>query len=138
LDDLYLINVAKTEFREAYCAGNVDRLIAITDANFVDFSDERRGAFGDGARQALREHFETLFSRFKIELRVIIIEIRLAGNVAYDYGWQEFYFTPKGEGTPFMKRERYADIWRKDKDGNWKLWMFMSNRDVPDVMKKAV
>ena len=138
MDDYYEINVAKTHFREAYNTGNVDLLLNVTHPNFVDFSDARNSAFSDGARNALRSHFAQLFARYKVELVVIMIEIRLSGEVAYDYGWHEFTFTPKDGGAPEFVRERYVDIWRKNGAGNWKLWMYINNRDVPNTMVAAI
>lgn len=138
MDDYYAINVAKTHFREAYNSGDVEQLIAITHPKFVDFSDARNSAFSDGARNALRAHFTQLFARCNVQLVVIMIEIRLSGDVAYDYGWHEFTFTPKQGGAVEYVRERYVDIWKKDASGQWKLWMYMNNRDVPNTMVAAV
>lgn len=138
MDEYYAINVAKTRFREAYNTGDVDLLINITHSCFVDFSDARNSAFSDGARNALRTHFTQLFARYNVQLVVIMIEIRLSGDVAYDYGWHEFTFTPKNGGAAEFARERYVDIWKKDAAGEWKLWMYMNNRDVPNTMIAAV
>ena len=66
-----------------------------------------------------------------------MIQIRLSGDVAHDYGWHEFTFTPKNGAAEFV-RERYVDIWKKDAAGEWKLWMYMNNRDVPNTMTAAV
>ena len=38
MDDVYEINVAKAKFREAYNAGNVDRLLAVFADEFTDMS----------------------------------------------------------------------------------------------------
>jgi ketosteroid isomerase-like protein len=65
-------------------------------------------------------------------LVVIVIEIRLQGDLAYDYGWHELTLTPKDGGEPIHRRDRYVDIWRRNKQRNWKLWMYMDNQDVPD------
>jgi hypothetical protein len=42
MSDLYQINVAKAEFREAYNSGNVDRLLALFADEFTDMSAECR------------------------------------------------------------------------------------------------
>jgi ketosteroid isomerase-like protein len=137
MDDYYAINVAKAHFREAYNTGDVERLISITHPSFVDFSDARNSAFFEGARNALRAHCTQLFARHTVSLIVIMIEIRLSGDVAYDYGWHEFTLAPKQGGAIEFVRERYVDIWKKDAAGDWKLWMYMNNRDVPNTMVAA-
>jgi ketosteroid isomerase-like protein len=62
-----------------------------------------------------------------------VIEIRLQGDLAYDYGWHELTLTPKDGGEPIHRRDRYVDIWRRNKEGNWKLWMYIDNQDIADL-----
>jgi ketosteroid isomerase-like protein len=64
-----------------------------------------------------------------------VIEIRLQGDVAYDYGWHDLTLTPKDGGQPIRRRYRYVDIWRRNKEGKWKLWMYMDNQDVEDPFR---
>ena len=80
----------------------------------------------------MRTRLQHLFERFTVKLAVIVIEIRVQGDVAYDYGWHDVTLTPRDGGQPIRRRDRYVDIWRKNKEGNWKLWMYMDNQDVPD------
>ena len=80
----------------------------------------------------MKTRLANLFERFKAKLAVIVIEIRLHGDVTYDYGWHDLTLTPKDGGEPIHRRDCYVDIWRKDKEGNWKLWMYMDNRDIAD------
>ncbi|MGC1637736.1 MAG: hypothetical protein WA744_19945, partial [Candidatus Acidiferrales bacterium] len=61
-----------------------------------------------------------------------VAEIRLLGDVAYDYGWHDLTLTPKNGVQSIRRRDRYVDIWRRNKGGEWKLWMYMDNLDVAD------
>jgi len=94
--------------------------------------DGQPSEFGLGGLDALKTRLANLFERFKAKLAVIVIEIRLHGDVTYDYGWHDLTLTPKDGGEPIHRRDCYVDIWRKDKEGNWKLWMYMDNRDIAD------
>jgi ketosteroid isomerase-like protein len=132
MDDLYKINVAKSEFREGLNLGDASRVLAIVDPDLVNFSDGHPSEFGRSGLDALKARLQNLFERFTTELIVIVIEIRLQGDIAYDYGWHDLTLTPKGGGQPVHRRDRYVDIWRKHKEGNWKLWMYMDNQDVVD------
>lgn len=132
MDDLYAINVAKSEFRECFNLGDASRMLAIADPDLVNFSDGRPSEFGESGLHTLKTRLTHLFERFAAKLVVIVIEIRLQGNVAYDYGWHDLTLTPKQGGEPIRRRDRYVDIWRKDKEGSWKLWMYMDNQDVAD------
>lgn len=131
MDDLYAINVAKTEFREAYNTASPERLLGLLDPGFVNFSDGRECAFGDGARTDLEKHLQSLFANYTVNLAVVVIEIRIVGDLAYDYGWHTFTLTRKDGGEFTERKDRYVDIWKRNQQGEWKLWMFMDNRDVP-------
>src|SRR5207245_11295611 len=55
MNDIYKINIAKTEFREAYNTGDVDRLLAVfTDDRGTSMFDGEPGEFGGGARSSVR------------------------------------------------------------------------------------
>jgi len=135
MDELYAINVAKSEFRDCFNFSNTSRLLAIADPELVNFSDGQACEFGASGLASLKARLENLFERCTAKLEVIVIEIRLQGNVAYDYGWHDLTLTPKGGGQPMRRRDRYVDIWRRNKEGEWKLWMYMDNRDVADAFQ---
>jgi ketosteroid isomerase-like protein len=135
MDDLYAINVAKGEFRECFNLGDTSRLLAIADPDLVNFSDGQPSEFGESGLDALKIRLTNLFERFTAKLVVIVIEIRLQGDVAYDYGWHELTLTSKDRGEPIRRRDRYMDVWRRNKEGNWKLWMYMDNQDITDPFR---
>src|ERR1700746_1032196 len=135
MDDLYAINAAKTEFREGFNAGDAARILAIADPDLVSFSHGQPSEFGKSGLEALEIRLKSLFERYAATLAVIVVEIRINGDVAYDYGWHELTLTPKDGGQPIHLRNRYVDIWRRNKEGHWMLWMFMDNLDVPDPFR---
>jgi len=135
MDDLYAINAAKSEFREGFNLADPSRMLAIADPDLVNFSDGQPSEFGESGLDALKTRLANLFERFTAKLAVIVIEIRIQGDVAYDYGWHDLTLTPKNGGEPIRRRDRYVDIWRRNKEGNWKLWMYMDNRDVADPFR---
>jgi ketosteroid isomerase-like protein len=137
MDDLYAINAAKTEFRECFNLGKICKLLAIVDPELVNFSDGAPSEFGKSGLDVLKTRLATLFERFTAKLVVIVIEIRLQGDVAYDYGWHDLTLTPKDGGGTIHRRDRYVDIWRKNKEGEWKLWMYMDNQDVADPFRES-
>jgi ketosteroid isomerase-like protein len=132
MDDLFAINAAKTEFRECFNLGDASRVLAIADPDLVSFSDGQPSEFGASGLEALKTRLTNLFERFTAKLSVIVIEIRLQGDIACDYGWHDLTLTPKDGSQPIHRRDRYVDIWRRDKEGKWKLWMYMDNRDIAD------
>jgi ketosteroid isomerase-like protein len=135
MDNLFAINAAKTEFREGFNLGDVSRLLAIADPDLVSFSDGQPSEFGESGLDAWKTRLANLFERCTAKLAVIVIEIRLQGDVAYDYGWHDLTLTPKDGSEPIHRRDRYVDIWRRNKEGSWKLWMYIDNQDVADPFR---
>lgn len=139
MDETYRINVAKTQFREGYNLGDVNQLLSVFDREgFTDMSEGRPNFYGEEAREALREHATKLFEKYFVRLDVIVIEIIVSGDTAYDYGWHEFTLTPKNGGKPMLKRDRYLDVWKKGSAGEWKISYFISNPDVREEMAGQV
>jgi ketosteroid isomerase-like protein len=134
MDDLYAINAAKTEFRECFNLGDTSRMLAIADPDLVTFSDGQPSEFGKTGLDALKTRLDNLFERFTVKMAVIVIEIRLQGEVAYDYGWHELTLTAKDGGQTIHRRNRYVDVWRKSNEGKWKLWMYIDNQDIDDAL----
>jgi ketosteroid isomerase-like protein len=136
MHDLYAVNVAKTEFREGFNLGDAARILAIADPQLVSFSDGQPSEFGESGLEALEIRLKNLFERFTASLAVIVNEVRIEGDVAYDYGLHDLTLTPKDGGQPIHRRNRYVDIWRRNKEDRWKLWMYIDNRDVPDSFRR--
>jgi ketosteroid isomerase-like protein len=132
MDELYAINVAKSEFRDSFNLSDPSRLLAIADPQLVNFSDGQPSEFGESGLESFKTRVESLFERFTVKLAVIVVEIRLLGDVAYDYGWHDLTLTAKNGAQSIRRRDRYVDIWRRNKEGEWKLWMYMDNLDVAD------
>src|SRR5207253_3324054 len=102
--------------------GDTSRILAVADPDLVNFSDAQPSEFGESGLDAWKARLQNLFERFTAKLVVIVIEIRLQGDIAYDYGWHDLTLTPKDGGQSIHRRDRYVDIWRRHKEGNWKLW----------------
>ena len=137
MDDLYAINAAKTQFRDAFNLGDPDRLLAIAHPDLVSFPDGHPSEFRDTGLDEFKVRLENLFGRFTVKLTVIVVEVRVEGNVAHSYGWHEWTLTPKDGGQPMHRRDRYVDVWRKSEEGEWKLWMYVDNQDIPDQFESG-
>jgi len=135
MNDVYAINVAKTEFREGYNTGEVRRLMAVFQPDgFTDMSEGEPSKYGSEAISVWRERLTKLFDEYRVKLTPIIIDIVVLGDTAYDYGWHELILTPKAGGPALRKRYRYFELWKKDPAGQWKIATHMTNSDVPEEL----
>ena len=139
MDDVYKINVAKTELREAYETANVDRLVSMFSPNgFTDMSECGPSKYGREAISTLRAKAGALFAEYFVKMTPIIIDIVVRGDSAYDYGWHEFTLTPKSGGDSIQKRQRYFELWNKDEAGNWTISLFINNADAREELNGFV
>jgi ketosteroid isomerase-like protein len=135
MDDIYRINVAKTKYREAYNSGDVDQLLSVfREEGFADMSEGCTSFFGETARAGLRTRCAELFAEYSVRLTVIIMEITVLGDTAYDFGWHEFTLKPKNGAQSIRKRHRYFELWKKNSSGDWKISLFIDNADVREEM----
>lgn len=135
MDDTYGINVAKTEFREAYNTGDVDRLLSVFNPDgFTDMSEGGPTKYGLEARTTLRDQASRLFSQYSVKLLILINRIAVLGETVYDYGWHEFTLSPKNGGEPIRKRQRYFELWNRTPSGEWKISLQITNKDVREEL----
>lgn len=134
MDDVYAINVAKSQYRDGFNTGDVDRVLSVFAPEFTDMSDGRPNRYGADARVKLRDYLADLFARYDAKLNVIIVAIPVLGNTAFDYGWHELTLMPRDGSDPIYRRTRYLELWRKQTDGEWRIFRYIDNADVPDTV----
>lgn len=133
MSDIYAINVAKTELREAYANASVDRLLNVFDPDgLTDMSSGEPSNYGAAAIEARRRRASALFEGYTVKMSIIIIDIVISGDSAHDHGWHEFTLMPKCGGVPIRKRERYFEMWTKKPSGEWKIAFLITNGDVKE------
>jgi len=132
-NDQHSIAVAKTEYREAYNEGDVQRLLCVFAPEFVDCSDSEPSFYGEEARTALKLRSSALFDRHKVELSVIIIDVVVKGDFAYDWGWHKVRLIDKQTGETRETKYRYFETWTKE-SGAWKIDYIITNKEMPSQM----
>ena len=134
MDDVYAINVAKSNYREGFDTADVERVLSAFAPEFRDMSDTRPTRSGADAAVKLRRSLAKLFAEYEAKLNVIIVAISVLGNSAVDYGWHELTLKPRNGGEPVYRRTRYLELWSKQPNGDWRISKFMDNQDVPDTV----
>ena len=129
MTDEEAIIIAKTEFREAYNTGNVDRLLNVFADSFTDMTEGEGSFYGTEAKTALRWRTTNLFRGYTARMELIIIAVVVLGDTAYDWGWHKLTLIPKSGGEPAIKRSRYCEIWQKNEADKWQIRIFIDNKD---------
>jgi ketosteroid isomerase-like protein len=133
-DDIFLINKAKTEFRDGYNDGNIEQVPSLFDPFMVEMSQGELTGFGERGLTLMRQRLSTLFSQYGVKMVPIIIDVAVHGSTAYDFGWHEITLTPKVGGRPLHQRLRYLEHWKKNAGGEWKITFFVSNEDRKETL----
>ncbi len=76
--------------------------------------------------EAMRAYLE--LSGPATSTRVVIGDVVLDGDLAYEWGHSEFHFAGK-PGGPKARVGRYLAVWKRQPDGGWKL---LRNIGLPD------
>lgn len=132
-DDQQAILFAKTEYREAYKSADIGRLLAVFAAEFTDCSDGEPSFYGAEARRALQIRTAELSRTHNIDMVVIIIDIVVKDDLAYDWGWHKVRLTDKKTGDVTDCKYRYFETWRRD-NGAWKIDYIITNKELPPRM----
>jgi ketosteroid isomerase-like protein len=142
MNDIYSINAAKTELREGYNTADVDRILSVFADAFTDMSDNLpsfHGSNGPNAKIVLRARLENLFRAYRVEFVPIVIEIKIAGDLAVEHGWHQRKLFPRLGGEAELSRTRYVEVWSRDPQLGWRIVMFMDNRDQePETMEEVL
>lgn len=131
----HAIEVAKTEFRDAYNDADIPRLLDVLSNDFVDMSEGQPSLFGGEARDELQARLRQLFSTHWVKLQPIVIGVRGMGDWAFDYGWHKYILTPKSGGQTTVRRQRYLEIWQR-RGGHWRLAIYMDSREAEALARQ--
>jgi ketosteroid isomerase-like protein len=134
VDDVYLISLAKTEYREGYNNADVERVLSVFADVFTNMSEGDCSFFGAEGKLALREQLQCLFAHYRVQMCPIVIDIVPNGDSAYDWGWHKVVLEAKdGSGVRSIKL-RYYETWGRQADGTWKINFLITNREYPPRM----
>jgi ketosteroid isomerase-like protein len=133
-EDKLVINAAKTEIREGYNSGDVERVLACYADAFIDMTHDEPGFYGPEAKESLRMRLKELFGRYEVKLTPIVSDIGVFGGFAFDWGWYEMALKDRTTGEEKQRPGRYCELWAKCPDGKWRIAFYISAAHLPNVM----
>src|SRR5437660_12407963 len=111
MDDVLAIRLAKTELREGYEAGDVDRVLSVFADQYNDMSVGRPSFYGAEAKAVFRHRVTKLFARYRVKLGVTIISFPVEGALATDWGWHKLTLAARKHGTSHPLCTRSQQSW---------------------------
>jgi ketosteroid isomerase-like protein len=138
MDDVYAINLAKTNLREGYNEGDSERILSVYDDTYADMSFGMPSFYFSDAKDVFRARLIRLFLEYTVSMRVLIIDVVLNGDRAFDWGWHILDLTARSDGTALQVRTRYFETWRRDAHRGWVITSFIDNLDQPPRMPEEL
>ncbi len=127
------IAIARTEYREAYNSGDVERLVSVFAPQFIDWSDGEPSFYGYDSAKALRHRASALFDRYHVNLGIIMARVTVLEGLATERGWYKVRLTHKITGEISSTLYRYSETWIRV-NGEWKINFTITNRELPPRM----
>jgi uncharacterized protein (TIGR02246 family) len=125
------IRAADREWMEAFAAGDLDRALAFCAQDCAVLVANAPSAEGP---DAIRELFAGwLKPGLQINWKPAAIEA--SGDLGYSSGTYEMSFRDP-TGKTMNDRGKYVIVWKKQRDGSWKVVRDISNSDLPVPAKQ--
>jgi len=129
MDDVYAINMAKTIFREGFGVADAEMILSIYDDAFADMSFGMPSFYYSDAKDVFRARLGRLFDDYSASMKVIVIDVVLNGDKAFDWGWHILDLVSRESGEALQVRTRYFETWRRDSVRGWLVTSFIDNLD---------
>lgn len=118
-----IIEKGNAQWAEAWAKGDASMTASLFAEDGVQLAGQGKLVKG---RQAIFERQKAAMAGVDpgVKVTVTTVDVWLDGDTAYETGKYKYEYTEKGKPAP-PEEGRYVTIWKKQKDGNWKLVMDM-------------
>lgn len=118
-----IIEKGNAQWVEAWARGDASLTASLFAEDGVQLAGQGKLIKG---RQAIFERQKKAMASADPGVRVTVttVDVWLDGDTAYETGKYKYEYTEKGKPAP-PEEGRYVTVWKKQKDGNWKLVMDM-------------
>jgi ketosteroid isomerase-like protein len=132
--DAEALRAADQQWLKYFQARDLDRSLAMCEGDASFLGQNSPAAQG---KSDLSSAFSGLFAlpNFKISWTPNKVEVAKSGDLGFTSGTYEDSFTD-ASGKPMPDNGKYVTIWRKQKDGSWKVMLDIYNTSLPDAGAK--
>ena len=129
--DLAAVNALRTNFQNAFNAGDVNMLMNGYSADPISMGNHQPTAAG---RDAIIAANKAMFAAMTAHLEITADETKTMGNWGFDRGHFKMTMTPKAGGPAMNDEGRYVVLLEKGADGAWKVTRDIDNSSMPMPM----
>jgi uncharacterized protein (TIGR02246 family) len=129
------IRAVEADFAKAVAAKDLDKSVSFYAEDAALLNENEATAVG---KSAIRAFWTSTLAMPNLALTWAVDKVQVAagGDLAYDYGNYKMSYTgPSGKKVSDVGK--YATIWKKQADGNWKAVLDTSNTDQPAAQPGA-
>lgn len=81
------------------------------------------------AKDVFRARLQRLFRDYTARMTVIVIDVIVNGDKAFDWGWHNLELTSKLDGRVLRMGTRYFETWKRIPARGWVVTSFIDNPD---------
>lgn len=112
--------------QQSFNSGDFEEFMQVFTADAVQVAADAPDAVG---RAAIRKVYEQALADDDIKVEFHTLEIKVAGDLAYERGTYTLHINRRSDGTPVADvTQRHVHILRRQKDGSWKTWRMLTTR----------
>jgi len=123
------VRKADQDLLEVFAAKNLDKSVAFFDEEGAMLVPNAPIANGKGAVANLLKGLFAL-PNLKVNWHVDRADVARSGDLGYTSGAYETTFSDP-TGKTVSDRGKYVTVWKRQKDGTWKVSLDISNTDLP-------
>jgi ketosteroid isomerase-like protein len=123
------LRAADQAWLKVYAAKDLDKTVAFFDEQGSILADNQPAATGKKAiTEVFREEFK--LQDYKLTWAITWAGVAASGDLGYTSGTYDFS-CKDASGKLITDKGKYLTVWKKQKDGSWKVLLDMSNSDLP-------
>jgi len=115
--DIEALKKIEEEWAAANTSGDTNKLVSLFTDNAVNIPPNEPALIG---KEAIRDWFQQDFDQFTMEEDGTVVDVQVAGDLAFTHGTLTIIRTPKAGGESLKSKGSWVTIYRKQSDGTWK------------------
>jgi uncharacterized protein (TIGR02246 family) len=131
--DIAAINELYNQSTLACSTGDAELYLSIFTEDAVVMAPGSPATIG---KEELRSLIEGLFGRFDLELPYTVDKVGVPGDWAFARSSFQYSMTPKEGGETTTSAGKELDIFKRQADGSWKIYIQCWNYDAPPPVAK--